>query len=204
MPTTPPAPKKPRNAPLEDRRAAPGSKGPASSLRWVKGALGRPLGLERRGSQLHVVLVDRRRKPAAEQPLSISHMRAELQVRLLAHEHGQAAHVMRHLVYVHDELGRKGWPGVEALPGQVVGKALVQAEMLASEESSASLVAIIERLRLLKAAADVREERKLQARSQDAEGKLDVSEATQEDFEMTKRHWAGTEPDGVAPANADK
>ena len=89
MPTTPPAPKKPRNAPLEDRRAAPGSKGPASSLRWVKGALGRPLGLERRGSQLHVVLVDRRRKPAAEQPLSISHMRAELQVRLLAHEFGK-------------------------------------------------------------------------------------------------------------------
>ena len=52
--------KKPPAPPVEDRRAPESARGLDVSLRKLKGALGRPMALERRDGALHVVLVDRR------------------------------------------------------------------------------------------------------------------------------------------------
>ena len=46
--------------PRKERRAPRGAPG---SARWLKGLLARPIALERRGGQLHVTLVERRRSP---------------------------------------------------------------------------------------------------------------------------------------------
>ena len=204
MSTSPPTRKGPRRVPVKDRRAAPGAKGTTGSLRRLKGLLGRPLGLERRGGRLRVVLIDRRRASPADQPPSLSQLRAELRARLLAHEHDCTARVMRHLVFVHDELGRKGWPGVAALPGQVLGKALMQAEMLASQEPSPSLAEIVERLRLLKVAADLREERETRPKDFAMSERLEVSESTYEEVQEMERSWVGTLPPGLVRADRDK
>ena len=204
MSTSPPTRKESRRTPVKDRRSGSGVKGTTGSLRRLKGLLGRPLGLERRDGRLHVVLVDRRRASPDDQSLSLPQLRAELRARLLAQGHDQTAHVMRHLVFVHDELGRKGWTGIEALPSQVLGKALVQAEMLASEEPSPSLAMLVERLRSLKLAADLREERKSRSKDLEAGGRIEVSSSTYEEFEAMERSWGGTLPLALVRPDRDK
>jgi hypothetical protein len=46
--------------PRVERRTPRGAPG---SVRWLKGLLGRPVALERRGGKLHLTLVERRRPP---------------------------------------------------------------------------------------------------------------------------------------------
>jgi hypothetical protein len=204
MSTSPSPRKQSRKAPVKDRRSGPGVKGTTVSLRRLKGLLSRPLGLEQRDGHLHVVLVDRRRATPDDQPPPLPQLCAELRARLLIHGHDDTAHVMRHLVFVHDELGRKGWHGVEALPSQVLGKALVQAEMLASEEPSPSLAMLVESLRSIKVAADLREEHKSRSKEIEAGGRIEVSASTYEEFEEMERSWVGTLPLALAPPNCDK
>lgn len=204
MSTSPPPRKQSRKAPVKDRRSGPGVKGTTASLRRLKGVLSRPLGLEQRDGHLHVVLVDRRRATSDDQPPPLPQLCAELRTRLLVHGHDHTAHVMRHLVFVHDELGRKGWTGVEALPSQVLGKALVQAEMLASEEPSPSLEKIVERLRSIRVAADLREEHKSRSKEIEAAGRIEVSASTYEEFEEMERSWIGTRPLALTPPGRDK
>ena len=197
-PSDPPrkTPQKPENG---DRRAPRGTPG---SMRWVKGLLGRPLALERRGSQLHLTLVDRRRPPELIQAHELESLRTELRARLLAHEDDSTATVMRHLVFVHDVLGGQGWAGVEAMASRVLGKALVQAQMLASEEASPRLTHLIDRLQVLKAAASVREEKGPAPaapeaapefrRTVDMDTRVEVSEGSAEDFDAIERSWEDT------------
>lgn len=198
MSNSPPTRKGPRKMAFDGPRVVPGAKGTTAPLRRLKDLLGRPFGLERRGGQLHVVLADRLRPPPADQPLSLSQLRAELRASLLAQSHERATEVMRHLVLVHDELGCKGWAGVEALPGEVTGRALVQAEMLASQEPSPALAVIVERLRLLQVAADLRKDRESCLQDLENSVPVEVSESTHEEFEM-ERSWVGTVPGGLVP-----
>lgn len=161
--------------------------------------LGRPLGLQRRDGKLHVVLVDRRRPTSASHAPTLTQLRTELRERLLAHSDEQAAQVMRHLVFVHDTLRRKGWPGVELLPARVLGFALAQTQMLTSEQASPTLSWLIERLHILKVAGELREERLAQARGESNRVHLEVSESTPEAFEEVERSWVGTIPPGQLP-----
>lgn len=144
-----------------ERRASAKARGPSRLLLLLKNLWARPLGLQRQGRGLKLVLVERRRPPSPDEPPKLALIRSELRERLLGHKHVHAAQVMRHLALVHDEIGRAGWPGVEVLPGSVLGLAMVQAEMLASEAPSRVMTYVIERLRIFKVAADVREERDL-------------------------------------------
>jgi hypothetical protein len=189
MSKRPPPTQGPHRKPDAERRTH--ADAPVGSLRHLKGLLGRPIGLERRDGQLHVVLVERRRSPRTAQP-ALEPLRAELRARLLTHGTADAARVMRHLVFVHDELGRGGWRGVEALPAPVLARALAQAEMLASAEASAPLSLLVDRLRLAQAAAGLREERA--ARLAAGAASLEVSETTQEAFDEVERSWVGTFP----------
>jgi hypothetical protein len=146
-----------------ERRASANPSRLSRVLRLLKNLWARPLGLQRQGLGLKVVLVERRRPPSPDEPPKLPQIRAALRERLLNHKHAHAAQVMRHLALVHDELGRAGWPGVEALPATVLGLATVQAEMLASEGHSSVMSHLVERLRIIKVAADVREEREKRA-----------------------------------------
>ena len=127
---------------------------------------------------------------------AVNRLCAELRARLLAHGNDHAAVVMRHLVAVHDTLSKHGWTGVEALNSTLLGKALDQAQMLATHEPSRGMVELIERLRVLRAAAQVREERQPRAAASTRAGhggdELEISETTQEDFESTERSWEQT------------
>lgn len=188
-------PKPPRHQALKDRRAPLGKPG---SVRWLKSLLGRPLALERRGQKMHVTLVDRRRSAEQVQADSLARLREELRLRLLDQEHHHAATAMRHLVFVHDVLGRQGWPGVQAMESRVLARALVQAQMLAQRESSRRLVQFVDRLRMFQAAAEAREERIGRSGAVVVEPggdtTVDVSEVTAEEFEASQRVWNATQP----------
>lgn len=161
---------------------------------WMKNVLGRSIALEKRGKQLHVALVEKPKSPWQDQASPLSQLRVELQARLLAHEADAPAQLMRHLVVVHDELGNKGWAGVDALPRKVVARALLEAELLVADEPSLLLANLIERLRDLKHEADRVEERDADLRDWAVTDIPEVSEATHDEYQQMERSWIGTVP----------
>lgn len=189
MSKKPSDPKVCANPPPQERRSPPG---PTGSLRWLKALLGRPLALQRREGKLHVVLVDRRRPPEEHRARAMDRLRDELRTRLLGQEHEHAAQAMRHLVFVHDELGRRGWTGVELMPAPLLRKALVQAQMLHDQEASNPLARMIAHLHVLLVGAELREERAARLQGEAAGRQLEVSETTHEEFEAMERSWVGT------------
>ncbi len=186
-----------RTKPSKERRALRGTPG---SVRWLGGLLGRPVGFQRRNGQLHVALIERRRSPETIEADEVAALSAELRTRLLAHDHEQAAAVMRHLVLVHDVLSHRGWAGVASMASGLLRKAVMQAQLLASQESSAQLVELIDRLRLLQVAAGLREERQAKpgvpAQTDAPDSEVEISETTPEEFEAMQRSWLDT----VSPA----
>jgi len=101
----------------------------ARSLRWVKDVLSRSITLEHRRGRGSSGGGDKGRAegldPAAR---LLIEQRADLGARLLVHD--PATQLVRNLFIVHDELGSRGWAGVEALPLPLVGRALTEAELL--------------------------------------------------------------------------
>ena len=186
-----------RQMPLKDRRAAVDGKG-GGSLRKLKGLLGRPIGLERREGKLHVVLTERRRPRPADEPASVSQLCAELSARLLAHETSEVQ-TMRHLILVHDALERRGWSALEGMSALVMAKAIEQAEALAAEEPSPYMDMLIEGLRPLHTAADLRDQRESRLQDFRVGDNLEVSESDYAEFEDVETNWAGTVPAGLVP-----
>jgi hypothetical protein len=136
---------------------------------------------------------------------SMARLREELRLRLLEVDHQHTA--MRHLVFVHDVLGRQGWPGLHAMNSTVLRRAGVQLQMLIEREPSARLARLADKLRLLQAGAEAREER-LQAQAParaDALGgiggdtSIEVSEVSAEEYDASQRDWDATAP---APLDA--
>lgn len=192
-----------------ERRASTRRRGMARVVHWLKNLWARPVGVQREGRGLKLVLVERRRRRLTDEPPKLTQVRAELRERLLGQQHAHAAAVMRHLARVHDELGGAGWPGVESLPAQVLGMALVQAEMLAGEGPSVEMSHLIERLRIFKVAAGVREERERrqarEARQRDTAPGVAAGDAADaaavgasapvdSGFEGSTGHWTGPVP----------
>lgn len=192
-----------RKKPFAERRitARAHSDDAALALRRVKGALDRPLGIERKDGQLRVVFVERRRTLLADQPPMLAKIRADLRCRLADLADTPAERLMRHLAFVGTELARRGWAGVETLPASVLGRAVVQAEMLSGESPSEPLTVFVDRLRLLKVASEVREERMSADRRELDDATLVVSEATQEEFEASQRSWADSLAADLGPSH---
>jgi hypothetical protein len=184
---------------LKERRSPRGAPG---SVGWLKSLMGRPLALERRGGQLHVTLRERRRSPEAIKAEQLAQLREELGLRLLGQADEQHTAVMRHLVFVHDMLGRQGWPGVAAMDSKMLARALVQAQMLASHGASPGLSTLIEQLRLFQVAAELREERTARAAQLAHPSAVEVSESTHEEFQNTERSWLSTVSPQEEPPNA--
>lgn len=175
------------------------SDGKHRSLRWVRSVLGRSLGMEQRRSSLQAAAVDAQRGGAvvaADPELSpLMQQRAELGARLLVHD--PATQTVRNLFLVHDELRARGWPGVEGLPLQVVGRALAEAEMLASDEPSPLLATIIDSLRALTVAAEAQAAHDALERDLEFRHGPEVSETNYDEYELMERSWVGTVPAGL-------
>ena len=196
MSIRPGAPRAPAPAQGSQRRADPGE--PGSWMRQVLGFARKPA---------VVPAAEPARPPRAPVlPADVVELREELGALLLDFEQDHAAHTMRHLVVVHDELGRGGWPGVEALPARVLAKARVQAEMLASREPSINLADFVERLQLVEIAAGVRDgdEPPIAEPAVPPEEELaemarfvEVSDTSFEEYELMERSWVGTVPSGL-------
>jgi hypothetical protein len=141
---------------------------------------------------------------AAVLPPDVVELRDELSALLLELDEAQAR-TWRHLVVVHDELGARGWPGVEALPVRVLRKARVQAEMLASREPSPTLADLVERLELVEVAAAVRDgeappaepARPPEEELAEMSRFVEVSDTSFEEYELMERSWVGTVPSGL-------
>ncbi len=187
-----------RSKPLKDRRAPSSAAGAGVSLHKLKGMLARPIGLAQQEGKLRLVFTERRRaRPEGEAP-SVALLCAELSARMLVHEAEEAAQTMRHLILVHDALERRGWPGVETMSSLVLKRAMSQAQMLAAEEPSPHLDMLIEGLRPLQAAAELRELRDARYDSLSYDSKPEVSESDFADFEDAQ-NWSGTMPAGLLP-----
>lgn len=185
---------------VPDRRAGPGASAWLRALRRLRGLLRRPLRLEWRGRQLHVVLVERRRPPRAPARPSAAEVRSALRERLrpLGRDHVRA--YLRHLLVVYRELGHEGWRSVGSLPAEVLRKALLQAELLTSGESTPTLDHLVDRLRVLKTAVQQRDLNRRLLAGGDT-GEIEVSDATLEDFDETERGWFDTMPAPSRPSD---
>ena len=182
-----------QSKPRKERRAPRGTPG---STRWLKGLLARPVALERRDGQLHVTLVERRRTPEVIEQQERAALCDEVRVLLLQRGSDREMAVMRHLVLSLDVLQTRGWDGVGAMASGVLRKALMQAQLLHSQESTPALDHLVERLRLLHVAAGLREDRKRGVASPDHSDHAEVTEASHEEFEAMQRDWVST----VSPA----
>jgi hypothetical protein len=165
-------------------------------LRRLRGLLKRPLGLRRRGLHLDIVLVDRRRNPP-HYSASVARICNELRARLVALDREHMEQAMGPLVRVYEELRRRGWTGIEAMSSRRLGHAARQVRLLHELEPSAPLARLADRLRLMQAAAEVREERARALQQEDAAAATEVCET---DFAEFERHDALTPDAPVSKA----
>ena len=178
--------------------AAPAKRG---SLRWMRDVLHRSLRLEQPRQAVEPSFTDSRTDTP---PSLVIQQRAELGARVRVHD--PATQVVRHLFIVHDELRNAGWPAVEALPPTVVGRALAEAEILASDEPSPLLATIIDALRAIKLASTERAAREAHE-ALEAEWEIpkvpEVSDTNFDEYELMERSWAGTVPAALREASRD-
>jgi len=80
----------------------------------------------------------------------------------------------------------------------VLTEALDQLEMLACEDPSPHLDRLVDGLRPLQEAAELREERDSRLQDFDVGSNLVVSESDFAEFEDVERGWTGTVPSGLA------
>lgn len=195
MPSSSPPRKPLRARPRRERRAPAGAPG---SLRWLQGLLGRPVALERRGGQWHVVLVERRRRPDAG--LAVEALRDELRVRLLTRAGDDGALSMPALAQVHHALGHGGWRAVESMAADRLAIAQTEAETLLREAPSSALGQVVDRLRVLRVGAQLREQRRrVGAANGGRADALLVRDSTPEEFEAAERQWRDTVPPPQPP-----
>lgn len=198
-----------RSTERRKERRAPES-GPGT-LRWVKGLLGRPVRLERRDGGVHLALVERRRSPEIIEAEERERLCARLRRRL--REHAEVHPVpLRLLVGLHNTLLRGGWPAVEQLSSATLAKLRVQFALLMEGVPPNTLSGMAQRLQLLQAAAEAREDRAARLGRADVPRELDdtldfksatlvIEEGNDSEYALLARAWEDTEAVEIAGAN---
>lgn len=180
----------------QKERRLPEKAGPLRhAFRWLSALLRRPLGFMRNEGRLRFGFVERRRAPP--DALEAAELRTDLRSRMLAYPPEHAGQILSHLVQLHDEYGRGGWAAVVALPPAVLDKALFQAQMLLRDGSSPPLKKLIVRLRELQPAPQATAGEPAptaKPRAKPVGNAVEISEASQEDFEATERSWFASLP----------
>lgn len=168
-------------------------------LQWLRGLLRRPLRLERRGLQLHVVLgatPDAAPEPPSPPGAGALLRQGHDELRALLRRHPEVRHLMRHLGFVEQALARGGSRALRRdVPVPVLRKALEQLELLVRDEPSEGLAALRQRI------ADAVRDRAGAAAAGAVES-VQVSEATPSLFDEMERSWTGRMPLEPAPPPA--
>ncbi len=183
MPSLKPSPA----APVRSSQAA---KKPGGPVTWVRDLLKRPLKVERRGAQLHLVLGE---KPPESPAPSVAPTSGEAlrrgheELRALLRRHPETRHLMRHLGFIEQQLGRSGSRALKRdIPVPVLRKGLEQLDLLMRGESSEPLSDLRSRIdasvRSRSAAVEARTEA------------VQVSEASHSLFDEMERSWTGQMP----------
>lgn len=185
-----------RSAPPRDRRA-PADPSAKARLRWLRGLIRRPFKVLWRAGLPRLAWVERRQAPA--QDPGLMRLRADLRAELLAL--GDDALALRELMRVEEQLDEAGWAGVAALPGRVLVRAAVQAEMLAATAASPALTDLAARLRALQPSAQDGPATTASATlAWPAAGPIEVLELGDEDYAQAERLWADSQRAGLAAA----
>ncbi|MFT3957332.1 MAG: hypothetical protein QM722_24010 [Piscinibacter sp.] len=160
---------------------------------WVRDLLKRPLKLERRDGQIHVVLGDKPPAPPAPPSSGEALRLGHAELRELLRRHPEARHLMRHLGYVEQMIGRFGSRALKReIPVPVLAKALQQLDVLARDEPSAALADLRARIA---AAVDARPPVEApDAETETRPGSLEVTEASHSLFDEMERSWTGQIP----------
>ena len=181
---------------MPSRKPSANDARPSGPGGWVRDLLKRPLKLERRDGQIHVVLGEKPAEPPPPPPSSGEALRrghAELQA--LLRRHPEARHLMRHLGYLEQMLGRFGSRALKReVPAPVLAKALGQLDLLARGEPSAPIADLRARI-----AAAVQARGQAAVEDEDTEtrpGSLEVTEASHSLFDEMERSWIGHVPLG--------
>lgn len=164
------------------------------ALDWLRTLLKRPLRLERRGLQIHVVLAGPAPEPAPAERPGESLRRGHEALRALLARHPEVRHLMRHLGFLEQALARSGSRALRSeVPLPVLGKAVEQLELLMRGDASPELTAFAARLERAVA------ERQRGVNDAPVQAALQVSEASHSLFEEMERSWTGRMPLAEAP-----
>lgn len=171
--------------------AAPARRQP---LAWLRGLLSRPLKIERRGAQLHVVLGESKQPPAPPARPGELLRQGHAALRDLLARHPDARHLMRHLAFFEQSLGQRGSRALRSeVPLPVLRKAHEQLELLLRDGSSPELAALATRMERA-----VRERGRAQEDAPPA-STVQVSEASHSLFDEMERSWTGEMPLSETP-----
>lgn len=162
---------------------------------WVRDLLQRPLKLERRGAQVHVLLGDKAEPasvsagPSAGEALRRGHD----DLRALLRRHPETRHLMRHLAYLEAEIGRFGSRALRReVPVPVLRKALEQLDTLLEGASGEGLAHL--RTRIADAVQTRGRAIEVDADTETRPGSLEVMEASHSLFDEMERSWTGQIP----------
>jgi hypothetical protein len=213
--------------PARSKRAVPRSASasresaaePSRPMRWVQDLFNRKLRVERRGAQIHVLLDPSQPKPPAAEVAEAASARrvealrlAQADLRQLLDRHADTRHVVPHLSYVEQLIGRAGLRGIGRLPLPVLHKALTQLESLMHDEPAAGLAELRRRMAgviavRLGATPGVQPAPSTAMSDFHTEDRLEVSEVSHSQFDALERSWSGTAPGelaAVAAAHANR
>jgi len=182
-----PSLKPPPDSPVRSSRAAQKSGGPVT---WVRDLLKRPLKVERRGAQLHLVLGERPPEPAPVESVPTAGealRRGHEELRALLRRHPEIRHLMRHLGFIEQQLGRSNSRALKRdIPVPMLRKGLEQLDLLMRGETSEPLADL--RARIETAARS--RSGAVEARAEEVQ----VSEASHSLFDEMERSWTGQMP----------
>ena len=182
-------------------------------MRWVQDLFKRKVRVERRGAQIHVLL-DPAPPAAPREPTDAARVQrremlllAQADLRELLDRHADTRHVVPHLSYVEQLLGRSGLRGIGRLPLPVLHKALTQLESLIHDEPAAGLAELRRRMAGVIAVRLGGTPRAAPTSTNvmsdfHTEDRLEVSEASHSQFDELERSWSGTLPEGMAATAA--
>jgi len=173
-----------------------------SPISRVRDLLKRPLKLEVRGAQVHVVLGERDdRQGATTTGTSAGEAlrRGHGDLRALLRRHPETRHLMRHLAFVEQTIGRFGSRAIKReIPVPVLRKGIEQLDLLVEGAPSEGLVYL--RARMVEAVASRSTAVAVDEETETRPGSLEVTEASHSLFDEMEKSWTGQMPLGNPPA----
>ncbi len=163
---------------------------------WVRDLLQRPVKMELRGAQVHVVLGEKaeRAAPASTGPSAGESLRrGHEELRALLRRHPETRQLMRHLAYTEAEIGRFGSRAIKReIPVPVLVKALEQFDRLVEGAPTEGLSYL--RARLAEAVETRGRAIQVDEDTETRPGSLEVMEASHSLFDEMERSWTGQIP----------